>query len=370
MSFRDRLFERLSPELLTGVTCTKWLRILWENRFAIDPPYWSRAAVTTLFSLRNSLFGHVEHLRFRSRIQNTTVESPIFVLGIFRSGTTYLHNLLSQDSRFAFPTRYEVSFPHTFLQLESIDKRILGVLMTSSRPQDNVSIGFDEPHEDEVALCSLVGRTFLMDLAFPRNAEFYRRYYTLSELTEKEIAQWKASLKFFLQKVTLKHNRRLILKSPGHTCRVRTLLELFPDARFIHIHRNPVDVFQSWRHMVRKIAPRWTFQRPDISTLDEDIIQRYRQVHQAWFSEKSLIPDGRLVEVSYESLKADPIGELGNLYRKLALPEFESCLPAMEKYLSGHSSYQTNKYTALDENTRRRLTDEWQRCFDEWGYQT
>lgn len=326
--------------------------------------------MTTLFSLRNSLFGHIEHLRFRHRIQNTTVTSPVFVLGIFRSGTTYLHNLLSQDSRFAFPTRYEVSFPHTFLQLEALDKRMLGLLMPASRPQDNVTIGFDEPHEDEVALCGLIGRTFLMDLAFPRNADFYRRYYTLSELTEKEIARWKISLKYFLQKVVLKHNRTLILKSPGHTCRVKTLLEMFPDARFIHIHRNPFDVFQSWHHMVGQIAPRWTFQRPEIGKLEDDIIQQYKHVHQAWFGEKSLIPDGRLVELSYESLRADPISELGEVYRKLEFPSFDFCRPALEQYISGHSKYQTNTYADLDQDTRSRLQEAWHRCFEEWGYQT
>lgn len=369
MSFRDRLFERLSPELLTGVSFAQWLRILHENRLAIDLPYWPRAAVTTLFSIRNSLFSGIEHLRFGDQIQNTTVESPVFVLGVFRSGTTHLHNLLSQDSRFAFPTRYEVSFPLTFLHLEPLDKRMLAFLMPSSRPQDNVTIGFDEPHEDEVALCSLLGKTFLMDLAFPRNAESYRRYYTLTELSENDRGRWKDSLKYFLQKLTWKYDRMLILKSPGHTCRVRTLLEIFPDARFIHIHRNPVDVFQSWMQMVRKIAPRWTFQRPQFETLEDDIIQQYSQVHQAWFDEKSLIPDGRLVELSYESLIADPISEVSELYRKLSLPDFEKCRPALEEYVSRHSGYRTNDYPEVTPHTRIRLEEAWHQCFEEWGYQ-
>ena len=78
----------------------------------------------------------------------------------------------------------------------------------------------------------------------PRQAKRYDKYLTFREASLDEIARWQSALKWFVQKLAYsKGNRPLVLKSPAHTGRVRLLLEAFPEARFIHIHRNPYDVF-------------------------------------------------------------------------------------------------------------------------------
>jgi omega-hydroxy-beta-dihydromenaquinone-9 sulfotransferase len=86
-----------------------------------------------------------------------------------------------------------------------------------------------------------------------------------------------------------------VLKSPGHTCRIKVLLELFPEAKFVHIHRNPYDVFQSTQHMIRTVTPWWALQRPEDSDLEERIIRQYQEVYEVFFEERGLVPEEQLL---------------------------------------------------------------------------
>ena len=90
-------------------------------------------------------------------------------------------------------------------------------------------------------------------------------------MPEAEVERWKAAFVRFLKKLTLEHDRPMLLKSPPHTGRIKLLLELFPDARFVHIRRNPYTVFQSTRHLNEVLTRSLQFQRPDPADLDEAV---------------------------------------------------------------------------------------------------
>jgi|SRR5579863_346360 len=76
-------------------------------------------ATITGAAFLNSLGGLVERLVYGRAIRRATVPSPLFVLGVPRSGTTHLHNLLSHDPRFAFPDTFQTMNPRIFLWTES-----------------------------------------------------------------------------------------------------------------------------------------------------------------------------------------------------------------------------------------------------------
>jgi hypothetical protein len=370
MPWREALLTAVGPGGFSGITLGDWLRVLRENHFSIDWPYWGRAAVITLGSLSNSVLRWWENLRFGRKIRAAKVEPPLFILGIWRSGTTHLHNLLAKDRRFAYPNFYQASYPHTFLHTETAGAWLLGMLLPRTRPLDNVRLGMDEPQEDEFALCCLTGRSFMMSLAFPRRAALYDRYLTFHGVAPREVAQWKAALLWFVQKLSLKYGRPLLLKSPGHTCRVKMLLELFPGAKFVHIYRDPHAVFQSTRHMMRKAWPWWCLQRPDESNLDDRIVSQYKEVFEVFFEERGLIPPGHLHEVCFEELEQDPIGQLQRLYERLDLPDFASVEPVLRGYLRSLAGYKKNTFPELSANVCDRLAREWQDCFEKWGYPT
>jgi hypothetical protein len=113
-------------------------------------------------------------------------------------------------------------------------------------------------------------------------------------VTPNELSQWQAALKILLKKLTLKYDRPLVLKSPPHTCRIRLLLEMFPDARFIHIHRDPYAVFQSSRRTFRLMLDWHGLQRADLEGLDDWVLRQYREMYEVYFEEKKLIPSHRL----------------------------------------------------------------------------
>lgn len=93
---------------LTGITLGDWWATLRTNRFAVDWRFRRRAIRLTARSILNSWYRRREENAFREQIDLVTVPSPVFVLGHWRSGTTFLHNLLAYDPRWAFPTLYEV----------------------------------------------------------------------------------------------------------------------------------------------------------------------------------------------------------------------------------------------------------------------
>jgi hypothetical protein len=367
MSWREALMTKLGAGGLAGITLGRWLRVLRENNFAVDWPYWGRAAVITLGSMPNTVLSAWENVVYRTRIRNTRIDPPLFILGIWRSGTTLLHNLIAQDDRFAYPNTYQVSFPQTFLTTEKTNARLMGFFLPKKRPMDNVTFGFAEPQEDEFALWPLLGG-LTMGWAFPRRAGFYNRYLTLRDLSAKEAAEWKAALTWFLQKVAFKHGKPLVLKSPAHTCRIKVLLELFPEARFVHIRRHPFDVFRSTGHWLRSGTPVWTLQRPEYRDLDDRIIRQYKEVYDAFFEERGLIPKGRFHDVSFEELEADPIGQVRQIYEALGLPDFKTTEPMLQRYVDSLAGFKKNVLPDPPGELQARIAREWRRCFEAWGY--
>ena len=248
LHWRQRVINRVGPAF-NGMTLADWYKVLKENGFSLDPPFWPRAVLTTLKSALNSPFSAVEAALYSGRIENTEVKPPLFILGHWRSGTTHLHNLLSLDKRFAYPNFFEVMNPKTFLVSGKTTVRIHDLVVPPVRPFDNVVLRMDVPYEDEFVAWHTTGLTPLMSWNFPRAATRYDRYLTFREATDGEVLRWKSDLLRFLKKLTLKYGRPLILKSPPHTGRIKLLLELFPDARFVHLHRNPYTIFLSTRNL-------------------------------------------------------------------------------------------------------------------------
>lgn len=367
-SDRQAILRSINPSIFAGIPLRKWLRVLKENRFAVSPPYWGRAATITALSTLTSAAGCVENAIYGRKIRNTGVKSPVFILGIWRSGTTHLFNLLSQDDRFAFPNVYQAIFPHTFLCTERTGVRLLGPLVASRRPQDHVRFGLSVPAEDEFALCPLIGRSLFVGMAFPRNSEFYDRYLTLRDLSDAELSEWNAAFKWFVQKLTLRYRRPLLLKSPGATCRIKVLLELFPDARFVHIHRNPYAVYRSFARAIEAVSPMIALQRAASADLDERIFRLYEEILDAFFEQRRLIPESRFCEVRFEDLEKDPLVQVRSVYERLGLPDFRDAEPALRRYVDSLSGYNKNVPEELPADLRKRIAQAGERCFAEWGY--
>jgi hypothetical protein len=357
--------------MFSGSTFGDWSRMLLDNRFAIDAPFWPRALLVTLGSIPNTFTALAERWRFGQAIERTAIPPPIFVLGAWRSGTTHLHNLLALDRRFAFPNLYQVTYPGTFLLTERGTAWIIDRFIPKQRPQDAVMMGVKQPQEEDFAMCSLGGQANLMAWAFPRNSKFYDRYMTMADLSEAERSRWMTCYLHFVKKLNYKYGRPLVLKSPANTGRIKSLLELFPEARFVHIHRNPYDVFCSNKHTLLTAGPWWQLQRINYECDDAmhaRVIEIIKTLYDGYFAQRSLIPAGRLHDIAYEDLERDPIGELRSAYAALHLPDFQQVEKPLVTYLESLAGYKKNIHPELPEELRQQVQQGWKRCFDEWGY--
>jgi len=370
-SMTERLKDFIARHVvhpLQGMTLGNWWAVLRRHRFAIDLKHLPRALLQTTVSASNSVSARIERGRFGRRIEAARVEAPLFILGHYRSGTTHLHNLLALDPQFAAPTLFQVLNPHTFLSTERWAAPVADRLVVRRRYQDAMALGVGVPSEDEFASCTMTGLSPYMAWCFPGDGADYDRYLTFRDAQESEVGRWKHALTTFLKKLTLRYGRPLVLKSPPHTARIRLLLGLFPDARFVHIHRDPYVVFRSTRHLIRAVQPLYHLREGPAQDGDDRIISVYTEMYDAYFEKRRVIPEGRLCEISYEDLEHEPVGVVGSIYESLGLPGFEDIRPRLEGYLGTIVGYRKNRHGELPEELRRRIAHEWGRSFDEWGY--
>ena len=368
-NFGDWMHSTCGPGWFAGINFGDWLRLLARERFAIGTKYLPRAAFITGISALTSAVQTFEDLIYSRRLANMPISPPLFVLGHFRSGTTHLHNLLSLDERFGHPTMYEVNFPQSFKLTESWLWWVLQALMPSSRPMDNMSVGADSPQEDEWAQVAMNQMSPYVGWSFPRSIDNYERYWTLNELSPAEREIWQQNLLWFCRKLESTHGRPTVLKSPAHTCRVRWLLPIFPEARFVHVHRNPYDVFRSTQRLWQKIRPFCQLQTPtDLHRDDERILRVYREMHRQYFLDRDRIPAGHLCEVRYEDLERRPLETLERVYTELSLPDFDKLRPRLVQYLDRTAGSQKNRHQPLPAALVRRINTEWAEVFDRWGY--
>ena len=162
----------------------------------------------------------------------------------------------------------------------------------------------------------------------------------------------------------------MVLKSPPNTCRIRLLLEVFPNAKFVHIHRDPYVVYQSTMHLMVCALKIHSFQKPNLADLHPWVIRQYQTMYEVFFEERDLIPAGRHCEVSFEKLDADPVGQMRRVYEVLDLPDFGVVAAATGKYVRSLAGYSRNWFPDLTADVRSEISRMWQRCFAEWGYPT
>jgi hypothetical protein len=150
------------------MTLGVWLRFAAANGFRISPTRWPMALGITIVSLFNSVLWLVQTALLGRRIERSKMEHPpIFIIGHWRSGTTYLHELLVLDDRFAYPTTYECFAPSHFLISNWLVARYMKFLLPQKRPMDNMAAGWHLPQEDEFALCNLGLGSPYKTMAFP-----------------------------------------------------------------------------------------------------------------------------------------------------------------------------------------------------------
>jgi hypothetical protein len=346
---------------------TLW-RVLVRNRFRVGVRYWDRLGYLFLIAGYNSVMACFERRCNGYKIEATKVlDPPIFIIGHWRSGTTYLHNLLSFEENFTCPTYYQVMFPHHFVYSQPWGMSFFNYFSPGKRPMDNMAIAAKAPHEDEFALAALCAVSPYMRVLFPVTGDNGFAALDPLHLEQKALERWKAAFLHFVEKLTFSKEKRIVFKSPPHLGRVRVLLDLFPQAKFIHIFRNPYEVYLSTKHLWESGFSFSHLQAPDADVVQEIILSWYMELFSLYERDRGMIPPGQLCEVRYEDLISNPRDSLENIYSTLGLPGFDNFWTRVTPYLETQKNYRKNTYVG-DPETLEKIRGRWKPAFDRYGY--
>ena len=294
---------------------------------------------------------------------------PIFILGHWRSGTTFLYNVLSRSPQFAYLKPLATGLPWDFLTLGKAFEPLLNKALPEGRFIDNVPVEPDSPQEDEIALASMQTLSFYHGLYFPKRfAEYFNAGIFLQGTSRKEIKKWEKTVLHFYKKLSIQEpGKQLLIKNPVYTARVEHLRKLYPDAKFIHIYRNPFRVFQSTENFYRKLFPEIAFQAFYQVPIREIILESYLKMMNALYKDVEDIAEENFIEFKFESFEADPVAQLEAVYAQLGLSQWQTDRDLFEQYLSTQRNYKKNRYTFPDD-TVGLVRDRWQPFLSRWGY--
>ncbi|MEP6684454.1 MAG: sulfotransferase, partial [Parafilimonas sp.] len=249
----------------------------------------------------------LQYIFYAKRINKTIItKPPIFIIGHYRSGTTYLHKLLCADKRFGFVSYYDMICPNSSLLFGNWLKKTLQVCINKLKIKtsffNNTIPSLDEPAEEERLLINK-GSAYAdyWKFVFPLQQNIWQT----DPLNNKAYYHnWKKEYVWLLKLITYKNrNKQLVLKSPCNTERIKYLLEIFPDAKFIYISRNPYKVFYSTKNLWNKAIQKFCLQSISSTQTAGIIFTHFSYMADQYKKYKHLIPAGNLVELQYEELE-------------------------------------------------------------------
>ena len=278
-------------------------------------------------------------------LRATSISRPIFIVGMPRSGSTFLHELLAEDPANRAPRVWEVMFPVPGRKEDHRERRIrraeacLWWFRRLAPKADAVyPMRAKTPHE----CVAIQSYTFLsQEFVSTCRVSDYESFLASADLLP--LYEWQ---KRFLQHLQAPGEAtRWILKSPDHVHGLAELFKVFPDACIIHTHRNPLEVLKSsaeltwvlhglfgWRGSRQEIAERET----RILAVGTEKAIRFRDEHPELAQ--------RFIDVKYTELVANPLVVMQEIYRRLERPLTQEAGSRMRVLAGRRSRYHGHRW--------------------------
>lgn len=299
--------------------------------------------------------------------RSAPMPAPIFIVGHWRSGTTHLYNLLTR-STFGYVTPIAAGMPNEFLTLGRWLEPLLVKMLPKTRYVDQVAVRPDSPQEDEIPLGSMNPISFYHGIYFPKHFDrHFRRSMFLEGCSAAEIDAWQAALVRLMEKSWLFHGKPLIIKNPTYSSRMLLLRHLFPDARFIHIYRNPYEVFRSTKRFYRTLLERFAWQPFDHVKIDHYVFEGYERLMERVEADRRKLPGNRFVDLRFEDLEAQPIEEIKKIFEQLELGEIGAIEPSIGAYLKSVAGFEKTAFEPCAEE-QAMVLHHWGSLFERFGY--
>lgn len=336
----------------------------------IDKEYVSKYRLTKMVCRLLSLLNGFQDSRYEKLLADKPLEhDPVFILGHWRSGTTFVHNVFSCDKHFGYNTTYQTVFPHLMMFGQAFFKKNMSWLMPDKRPTDNMELAVDLPQEEEFALSNMMPYTYYNFWFLPKYMQEYcDRFLTFEKITDEELKVFEETFNKLIR-ICLWNTggTQFLSKNPPHTGRVKELVKMFPNAKFIYLMRNPYTVFESTRSFFTNTIQPLKLENISNEELERNILSIYAKLYHRYEADKHLIPEGNLIEVKFEDFEANASSLTEQIYKKLDIPGYDKAKPAIEAYLNKKKGYKKNAYKYND-RTVQLVEENWKFALDDWGY--
>ena len=271
-------------------------------------------------------------LREAPETEQTELPTPIFVLGLFRSGTTILHRLLGEDPDSRTLPHWESFDPvHTPEGPEPRQRKLARMLMLADiiSPSIKAIHPMDAHQTDECrGLFTNVFRTPQFNVQYRVGG--YVDWLLAQDAT---IAYRHHRRQLQLAHRHRPHGKRFVLKDPTHTFFVDAILEVFPNARFVFIHRDPAETLSSICSL--HAYARSVFSSDvDAHAIGAELSDSYMtRLLEPAVATVDRLPAGRVAHVRSPDLSRDPVGTIAEAYRVLGMELGNEARVAMHEYM-------------------------------------
>jgi hypothetical protein len=330
--------------VLAGSSVSHLIHLLSSH--SLDFKYAGRVVGTVIVSCILEPFRWWEELTWKRRVRKVNISKPpVFIIGFWRSGTTLLHNLLCQAPGITYITTYQTVFPN-LLGHSWWFKPIIGRFWPTHRPFDDVKMGMDLPQEEEIGLNNVQDISFYNFLCFPKDFErFFNNELFMKDLDDDHSARWKSEYLKMIRKAILNiKGERFISKSPSNMVRIRQILEMFPDARFIFLYRDPYKTVESFYRFFHEVMPVIQVQDDNEELTRERLTRVYADMVREYFLDKDMIPPQNLMEIKFEKFNKNAMEGLKQIFDQFGIDGFEDSHHQFEGYMDEMSGFTANKY--------------------------
>ena len=311
-----------------------------------------------------NLFGSIafknqlkDRLKVRSKLYNFIKDKdlpspadPIFVTGLPRSGTTFLFNLLALDSNHRSPRYWEIMSPlpivNNVFQLKKREWKINAELKFARtiipKLRSMHHIRAQTPEECELIATMNVRSFVYMCMA---NVPEYIEY--LKDCSFESVFMWHK--RFFQMLEVNGRPKRWLLKDPSHIGHIPEILSTYPNAKFINIHRNPLESVGSFCSLTKNIRSAFT-KNVDPKEVGNMVLDFWQHNLNRGIIEKQKLLSDQIADISYTNFIKDPLNIIKDVYAKLGIDMNIETENKMKQYLINQSNLKKQQHTySLDE---------------------
>ncbi len=268
-------------------------------------------------------------------ILNKKIVKPIFILGLNRTGTTYLHRLLSLNDKFISPCITDM----LYVGDEPLDERrsLCEDIINSFKNRVNLKgiheIDVDAPEED----------FFPLEHCFSSDTNFMRYGFKSAQDLNQAYALHKRWFQYL--SYIKKSNKRWLFKMPFHLNNLDYLYKTYPDAIAIQTHRNPVDIMSSWFNLVEQVRSLLL----DSEGMDSIGTEQLEFMSDMYKKSQKYKYKNLKIDIQYNDLVSNPKDVIKYIYEKLNI-DFSEAESKTEEYLKQQKPHVSRKKPLKDYN--------------------